>query len=109
MDNAGYGEIRDQMAERDDPVLAVDIERLDFAALGRSLGCDGVYVEDRAAFASALEGAFAADRPTVVHLEGAQPRSSSRAMISRWMSEVPSSISSSFASRIHFSTGYSRE
>ena len=25
------------------------------------------------------------------------------------MSEVPSSISSSFASRIHFSTGYSRE
>src|ERR671923_356779 len=36
-------------------------------------------------------------------------RSSSRAMISRWMSEVPSSISSSLASRIHFSTGYSRE
>jgi hypothetical protein len=25
------------------------------------------------------------------------------------MSEVPSSISSSFASRIHYSTGYSRE
>ena len=32
-----------------------------------------------------------------------------REMISRWMSEVPSSISSSLASRIHFSTGYSRE
>ncbi len=32
-----------------------------------------------------------------------------RAMIRRWMSDVPSSISSSFASRIHFSTGYSRE
>ncbi len=30
-------------------------------------------------------------------------------MIRRWMSEVPSSISSSLASRIHFSTGYSRE
>ena len=30
-------------------------------------------------------------------------------MIRRWMSEVPSSISSSFASRIHFSTGSSRE
>jgi hypothetical protein len=36
-------------------------------------------------------------------------RSSPREMISRWMSEVPSSISSSLASRIHFSTGYSRE
>jgi len=32
-----------------------------------------------------------------------------REMMRRWMSEVPSSISSSFASRIHFSTGYSRE
>ena len=30
-------------------------------------------------------------------------------MISRWMSEVPSSSSSSRASRTHFSTGYSRE
>jgi len=36
-------------------------------------------------------------------------RSSPREMTSRWMSDVPSSISSSFASRIHFSTGYSRE
>ena len=35
--------------------------------------------------------------------------SSPREMTRRWMSEVPSSISSSFASRIHFSTGYSRE
>ena len=36
-------------------------------------------------------------------------RSRAREMTSRWMSEVPSSISSSLASRIHFSTGYSRE
>ncbi len=35
--------------------------------------------------------------------------SSRREMMSRWMSDVPSSISSSLASRIHFSTGYSRE
>jgi hypothetical protein len=34
---------------------------------------------------------------------------SPREMISRWMSDVPSSISSSLASRIHFCTGYSRE
>ena len=36
-------------------------------------------------------------------------RSRPRAITMRWMSEVPSSISSSLASRIHFSTGYSRE
>ena len=71
VDNAGYGEIRNQMAERDDPVHAVDLDRIDFAALGRSLGCEGVFAADRASLASALEGAFAADRPTVVHLEGA--------------------------------------
>jgi histidinol-phosphate/aromatic aminotransferase/cobyric acid decarboxylase-like protein len=40
---------------------------------------------------------------------GAQSRTRPRAMTIRWMSEVPSSISSSFASRIHFSTGCSRE
>ena len=39
----------------------------------------------------------------------APTRARSRAMISRWMSDVPSQISSSFASRNHFSTGYSRE
>ena len=43
VDNAGYGEIRDQMAERGDPVHAVDLDRLDFAALGRALGCEGVF------------------------------------------------------------------
>jgi uncharacterized protein YciI len=38
-----------------------------------------------------------------------QARSRPREITSRWMSEVPSSISSSLASRIHFSTGCSRE
>ena len=41
-------------------------------------------------------------------LRGVQ-RSRPREMTSLWMSEVPSSISSNLASRIHFSTGYSRE
>jgi hypothetical protein len=40
---------------------------------------------------------------------GPQSRTSPRAMTRRWMSDVPSSISSSLASRIHFSTGCSRE
>jgi acetolactate synthase-1/2/3 large subunit len=71
VDNAGYGEIRDQMAERKDPVYAVDLDRLDFAALGRTLGCEGVFAADRDALADALEGSFAAARPTVVHVEAA--------------------------------------
>ena len=50
--------------------------------------------------ASPAPGSPAADPVHVV---------SARAITSRWMSDVPSSISSSFASRIHFSTGCSRE
>ena len=71
VDNAGYGEIRDQMAERDDPVYAVDLDRIDFVALGRALGCHGVFARDREELAAALERAFGADRPTVVHVRAA--------------------------------------
>jgi thiamine pyrophosphate-dependent acetolactate synthase large subunit-like protein len=68
VDNAGYGEIRNEMAERGDPVHAVDLDVLDFAALGRVLGCEGVAVDDRNGLADALEQAFGADRPTVLHV-----------------------------------------
>jgi thiamine pyrophosphate-dependent acetolactate synthase large subunit-like protein len=67
-DNGGYGEIRREMAERGDPPLGVDLPSPDFAALGRALGCHGVVAEDRAALDAALEHAFAADRPTVIHV-----------------------------------------
>jgi thiamine pyrophosphate-dependent acetolactate synthase large subunit-like protein len=76
VDNAGYGEIRNEMAERGDPVHAVDLDVIDFAALGRVLGCDGAVVDDRDGLADALERAFEADRPTVLHLhedDGAPP------------------------------------
>ena len=49
------------------------------------------------------------ERSEVAPLAHAPTRARSRAMISRWISDVPSQISSSFASRNHFSTGYSRE
>jgi thiamine pyrophosphate-dependent acetolactate synthase large subunit-like protein len=68
VDNAGYGEIRNEMAERGDPVHAVDLDSLDFAALGRVLGCEGGVVDDRDGLADALEQAFEADRPTVLHV-----------------------------------------
>ena len=43
----------------------------DFVAVARGLGCHGVHVEDADAFSAALETAFAADRPTLVHVPGA--------------------------------------
>jgi thiamine pyrophosphate-dependent acetolactate synthase large subunit-like protein len=74
VDNGGFGEIRDQMAERGDPVHAVDLDAIDFAALGRVLGCEGVAVDDERGLTEALERGFEADRPTVVHVhEGDEP------------------------------------
>jgi thiamine pyrophosphate-dependent acetolactate synthase large subunit-like protein len=73
VDNAGYGEIRNEMAERGDPVHAVDVDGLDFAALGRVLGCDGVAVDDEDSLTDALERGFAADRPTVLHVREGEP------------------------------------
>jgi thiamine pyrophosphate-dependent acetolactate synthase large subunit-like protein len=74
VDNGGYGEIRNEMAERGDPVHAVDLDGLDFAALGRVLGCEGVAVDDESGLTDALERGFEADRPTVLHVhEGDGP------------------------------------
>ena len=68
VDNGGYGEIRDEMAARGDAPLGVDFPALDFAALGRALNCRGARADEPAAFRDALERAFAADRPTVIHV-----------------------------------------
>ncbi|MBB4679255.1 thiamine pyrophosphate-binding protein [Crossiella cryophila] len=68
VDNAGYGEIRAEMVEREDPVHAVDLPSPDFAALGRALGCHGVRVADADSLRVELARAFEADRPTVLHL-----------------------------------------
>jgi acetolactate synthase-1/2/3 large subunit len=68
VDNGGYGEIRDEMADRGDPVHAVDLDPVDFAALARSLGCHGHRVGRPADLGPAVAAALAADRPTVLHL-----------------------------------------
>jgi acetolactate synthase-1/2/3 large subunit len=73
VDNAGYGEIRNEMIERADPVHAVTLPSPDFAALGRALGCHGVTLHDPADLADAVREAFAADRATVIHLHHADP------------------------------------
>jgi acetolactate synthase-1/2/3 large subunit len=73
VDNAGYGEIRNEMLEREDPVHAVTLASPDFAAIGRALGCHGVTLHDAADLADAVRDAFAADRATVIHLHHTDP------------------------------------
>jgi len=66
VDNGGYGEIKREMLDRGDKPLGVDLPSPDFAALGRSLGCHGV--TNPTDLEATLEEAFAADRPTVIHV-----------------------------------------
>lgn len=76
VDNAGYGEIRNEMIDRDDPVRAVTFRSPDFAALGRALGCRGVTVTDPVELTQAVREALAADVATVIHLIHRDPAAS---------------------------------
>jgi thiamine pyrophosphate-dependent acetolactate synthase large subunit-like protein len=67
-DNGGYGEIRDEMRQRGQPPLAVDLPSPDFAGLARALGCHGREIKDGEELPAALRAGFAADRPTVLHV-----------------------------------------
>ena len=99
------GQRRVRLAAEDLAALAVDEEdRTTSLALDRAAG------EPEAPLAGDRRRAEHCDRPGVEEgREVAAHRRRFREMIRRWMSDVPSSISSSLASRIHFSTGYSRE
>lgn len=68
VDNGGYGEIRDEMAERQEPVHAVALDPVDFPAMARAMGCHGVALSDPADLGHALTTAFRADRPTLLHI-----------------------------------------
>jgi thiamine pyrophosphate-dependent acetolactate synthase large subunit-like protein len=80
VDNFGYGEIRNEMVERGDPVHAVTFPAPDFAALGRAVGCHGVTVDLGADglpadLTTAVRDALVADGPTVIHVRmPRQPR-----------------------------------
>lgn len=78
VDNHGYGEIRNEMQERGDPVHAVTFPSPDFAALGRAMGCHGVTLADPAELTAHLTAAFDADRPTVLHLTHPDPAAAGR-------------------------------
>ena len=71
VDNGGYGEIRNEMSERGDAPLGVELPSPDFPGLARALGCHGERIDDGDALSSALTRALAADRPTVLHVRGA--------------------------------------
>ena len=66
VDNGGYGEIRNEMVDRHDPVHAVGLGRPDFPALARALGCHGVALAEAGDLTAELEKAFTADRPTLL-------------------------------------------
>jgi thiamine pyrophosphate-dependent acetolactate synthase large subunit-like protein len=68
VDNSGYGEIRNEMIDRGDPVHAVTFRSPDFAAIGRAVGCDGVTLDGPAGLADAVRRALGAHRPTVIHV-----------------------------------------
>ncbi len=68
VDNGGYGEIRNEMVDRDGNVHAVDLLTPDFPALARALGCGGVAVDSYDQVGPAVREALAADRPTLIHV-----------------------------------------
>lgn len=75
VDNSGYGEIRNEMIDRDDPVRAVTFPSPDFAALGRAVGCRGVTVTSATELAEAVREALSADTATVIHVIHHDPAS----------------------------------
>ncbi|MFI6290993.1 thiamine pyrophosphate-binding protein [Nonomuraea sp. NPDC050790] len=68
-DNGGYGEIRAEMAARDDPRQAVDLPSPDFSLLARALGARGLRADDETTLTAALKEALTADRPTLIHVK----------------------------------------
>ncbi|MGI5350296.1 5-guanidino-2-oxopentanoate decarboxylase [Streptomyces sp. CA-250714] len=68
VDNGGYGEIRKEMADRGEPIRAVDQCAVDFPGLARAMGCHGVSAGDQWQLIRALDAALMADRPTLIHL-----------------------------------------
>ncbi len=68
VDNGGYGEIRNEMDDRDEPIHAVALGSPDFVLLAQALGCHGVRAESAVEAAAAVDKAFRADRPTLIHI-----------------------------------------
>ncbi|MEU4700959.1 5-guanidino-2-oxopentanoate decarboxylase [Nonomuraea dietziae] len=68
MNNHGYAEIREEMLARNIPPVAVDIDGIDFPALGRAFGGRGERVADLAELPAALKRALDVNGPTVIEV-----------------------------------------
>ena len=68
VDNGGFGEIRNEMADRAEHVHAVALGTPDLVAVARGLGCRAEHVSHPDDIAAHLDAAFAADRPTLLHV-----------------------------------------
>ncbi|HEX6024393.1 MAG TPA: 5-guanidino-2-oxopentanoate decarboxylase [Solirubrobacter sp.] len=66
--NAGYGEIRDQMVEAGIAPVGVDLKPPDLPALGGAFGGAGVRVEDAGALGPVLREALERPGPTVIEV-----------------------------------------
>ena len=68
-DNERYGTIAMHQRRRPNGTpIATDLGRIDFAAVARACGAQGIAVDDDAAFEPALRRALAADGPSVIHV-----------------------------------------
>lgn len=65
-DNAGYGEIRDEMKARGDAPLAVDLSSPDLPAIARAYGGRGMRADTPQTLASAVREALATAGPTLI-------------------------------------------
>ena len=107
---AGLGEARQQRMPVDLAAAAVD--QVHRAAVRAAQGVARQPVAPLARIgrrAQHGDGARREQRLQIARSRHSSPLAIAREMIRRWMSELPSQISCSFASRNHFSTGYSRE
>lgn len=68
VDNGGYGEIRNEMEDRGDEPIAVDLDPVDFPTLARALNCHGEDIRDPTTLPDALAKAWRTDRPTLLHI-----------------------------------------
>lgn len=66
--NNGFQEIRQEMADRGFPPIAVDVRSPDFPLLGQALGGHGCRVEGAPALADAVREALGRDTPTLIEV-----------------------------------------
>ncbi|HEX6509549.1 MAG TPA: 5-guanidino-2-oxopentanoate decarboxylase [Chloroflexota bacterium] len=68
VNNGGYAQIRNSMRARGSPLIGVDLETPDFAALGRAFGGEGVTLRSVEDLGGVLRAACGRNRPTVIEL-----------------------------------------